>query len=1074
MSIKKIVSSFLLIMSTIVLADPSLQKEFENPSKSFRPYVWWHWMNGFINAEQAKKDLDWFANAGVGGVQVFEAGLGPRAPDDLRIDFGSAEWQSAFENSLVHAESLGLDVAVPTSAGWSATGGPWVKPENAMKKLVWTKQVVDGDELISLQLERPSDIAGMYLDVGTHDEDGLHFYRDIKVLAMPIHPVGHVDMTLLNGELDQQSLNDSLFARAQNLKINEHGEASITLKQDDINQTVHGLTVGSYVSAGLGSPAAPVIKLETSANGLDFKHFVTLGVTDSPDNTPARVACFRPHSSPFWRLTWSKDPRPNFLEGMHQEPGAAPLPFGNSPASYNVSELLWHDRPCINAAPRKAGFDAADDYYALANDPDIEASTSVEQVIDVTDFMDAHGQLTWRAPQGKWLIIRLGYSLTGHKNGPAPASATGLESDKFDPLATREHLDQYFSMLFKGKPLPSSVNGLLSDSIESHEQNWTETFPKEFLNQNGYDITPWLPVLTGEVVESSAASDKFLWDFRQTINTLYDRYYETLAHYARNHGMEFYGEALEDRRPQLGNDLNMRVAADTPMAAFWYYPADKNQKGTYLADLKGAASVANIYGRNKVALEALTSFGFPWAVPPSELKRVADHAMIVGANQFIMHSSIHQWMGKNYSPGQSMMFLLGHYFNRNSTWSDMARAWTDYIARMQVVMRQGYFRAEVAYFMGEEAPLTMLFRDGMPVIPSGIDYDFVSADGLKALSVDEGELRNAKGNIYKAIYLGGSSQYMSLNTLKRIKALVDQGVYLIGDKPLASPSLADDAEQFTLLVDSIWQSKIVIQTDDLEQGLAKLKIKPKWQFSGGDIQVHARRGQYDSYMLRNPTADATQGILSFDNRYACLQKWDALTGNITPLPIDIKQDKTNVFIDLSAFQSVILMSSNETCQGSQKSHFEPMDTQQWSLSFDDRYMKLDPILMRSPEPWSKSEVANVKFYSGVATYQTIIEHDVAEKIQINITAEQVGDMAEVFLNDRSLGFLWAHPAQIQKEVSLKKGQNIISIKVGNVWKNRLVGQANGLEGYSGIPPLYTKEAPLKFSGLSGVNIEIRN
>ena len=42
----------------------------------------------------------------------------------------------------------------------------------------------------------------------------------------------------------------------------------------------------------------------------------------------------------------------------------------------------------------------------------------------------------------------------------------------------------------------------------------------EFTRRRGYDLRPWLPVLTGRVVESAEASDRFLWDFRRTIADL--------------------------------------------------------------------------------------------------------------------------------------------------------------------------------------------------------------------------------------------------------------------------------------------------------------------------------------------------------------------------------------------------------------------------------------------------------------------------------------------------------------------------------------------------------------------------
>jgi hypothetical protein len=55
---------------------------------------------------------------------------------------------------------------------------------------------------------------------------------------------------------------------------------------------------------------------------------------------------------------------------------------------------------------------------------------SISDIIDLTNKMDAEGNLNWDAPAGKWTIIRLGYSLTGIENHPASPEATGLEGDK--------------------------------------------------------------------------------------------------------------------------------------------------------------------------------------------------------------------------------------------------------------------------------------------------------------------------------------------------------------------------------------------------------------------------------------------------------------------------------------------------------------------------------------------------------------------------------------------------------------------------------------------------------------------
>ncbi len=47
---------------------------------------------------------------------------------------------------------------------------------------------------------------------------------------------------------------------------------------------------------------------------------------------------------------------------------------------------------------------------------------------------------------------------------------------------------------------------------------------------------------------------------------------------------------------------------------------------------------------------------------------------------------------------------LGQNFTRHEPWAEMARGWTDYLARTSWLMRQGQHAADVAYFIGEEAP----------------------------------------------------------------------------------------------------------------------------------------------------------------------------------------------------------------------------------------------------------------------------------------------------------------------------------------------------------------------------------
>ena len=127
----------------------------------------------------------------------------------------------------------------------------------------------------------------------------------------------------------------------------------------------------------------------------------------------------------------------------------------------------------------------------------------------------------------------------------------------------------------------------------------------QFQRLRGYDPRPWLPTLAGVLVGTRAQTDKFLFDYRRTLaDLLASEHYGTIAKVAHENGLIVYGEALEDKRPMLGDDMSMRPHTDVPMAAMWTFNKEDGPRQTLIADMKGAASVAHIYGQNLVAAES--------------------------------------------------------------------------------------------------------------------------------------------------------------------------------------------------------------------------------------------------------------------------------------------------------------------------------------------------------------------------------------------------------------------------------------------------------------------------------------
>ncbi|MEI9967831.1 MAG: glycosyl hydrolase [Terracidiphilus sp.] len=164
------------------------------------------------------------------------------------------------------------------------------------------------------------------------------------------------------------------------------------------------------------------------------------------------------------------------------------------------------------------------------------------------------------------------------------------------------------------------------------------------------------------------------------------------------HGMSYYGEALEYHRPSLGDDMEMRSKTDVPMGAMWTWAGSPGPDIDYVSDLRGAASVAHIYGQNLVGAESMTSRGPAWSFSPSSLKKVADLEFALGVNRFEIHESTHQPVA-DMAPGLTLG-PYGLWFNRNDTWAEEAKPWVDYLARCSYMLQQGHYDADVAYFYG--------------------------------------------------------------------------------------------------------------------------------------------------------------------------------------------------------------------------------------------------------------------------------------------------------------------------------------------------------------------------------------
>lgn len=425
----------------------------------------------------------------------------------------------------------------------------------------------------------------------------------------------------------------------------------------------------------------------------------------------------------------------------------------------------------------------------------VDAVVDPRRTIDLTDRMDSDGRLRWDVPPGEWTILRFGATNNGASTLPAPASGVGMESDKFSQAGLDAHFRDFIGPLLRTVG-PRVVapdrgwNNLHIDSWEVGTQNWTPTFVADFRRRRGYDPLPYLPALSGYVVGSLDASNRFLWDWRQTCQELV--VVNHVAHFKTVAARNGFGLSIEPYDKVMASDMSLGAPADVPMGEFWGYDPPPET----LFSVFEAASIAHTNGRKIVGAESFTSGPSErWKAFPGNMKGLGDWALTAGINRFVFHRYQHQ-PDLDKAPGMTMG-PFGIHWERTQTWWDLAPAYHGYLARCQGMLREGIPVSDVCYLVAEGAP--QVFRapasatQGDPPEFSGYRFDACAPEVvLNRMAVRNGLLRLPDGTSYRILVLPDPDT-MTPTLLRKLSKLVAAGATIVGPRPRTSPSLSGGA-----------------------------------------------------------------------------------------------------------------------------------------------------------------------------------------------------------------------------------------------------------------------------------------
>ena len=135
----------LLLFPLALAAQQSLRDAFHCPPDSIRVGCYYYWVNERVDPEGVKKDLQWMKDNGI-TLAFLATDIRNRTRWDNpwegqvfgKNKFLSSQWWENLRTALKTAGELGIEMGLFNCPGWSQSGGPWIRPEEAMRE--WTPE----------------------------------------------------------------------------------------------------------------------------------------------------------------------------------------------------------------------------------------------------------------------------------------------------------------------------------------------------------------------------------------------------------------------------------------------------------------------------------------------------------------------------------------------------------------------------------------------------------------------------------------------------------------------------------------------------------------------------------------------------------------------------------------------------------------------------------------------------------------------------------------------------------------------------------------------------------------------
>lgn len=366
--------------------------------------------------------------------------------------------------------------------------------------------------------------------------------------------------------------------------------------------------------------------------------------------------------------------------------------------------------------------------------PILDADSLVDLTADVRD-----GALTWTAPEGQWLLSF--YWMHGTGQTASPSVSVNYTINYLDRVGV-DTLIEYWDTTVLTPALRATIAAnprvqMYMDSLELWTFGaaglfWGHSLVDEFHARRGYDIRPWLPFLSRSVTimaSSTVYHHEPIDTQRVTIEKVRHDYVATLTDLYIENMLRPFAEYLHANNMGLRSEISYGLPFELtrPGPEVDGIENESLEFASQIDAYRLLAGPAHLFGKQYSSETGATTRNH--MLDHRFYDQIIATQLAAGITKTVMHgwASTAGAEGATEWPGhEGMLPVFSERFDERQPAAQFYPLWTQALARMQAVLRQGVPRIDVGilrtdHFTDNESGMALIDADGERV-PDEVAY----------------------------------------------------------------------------------------------------------------------------------------------------------------------------------------------------------------------------------------------------------------------------------------------------------------------------------------------------------------